>query len=430
MPSFKYSAIGSDGRTVQGKLDAASKTECVAELRKRSLTPLDVSEKGSAPSPKGNSKAPVPRADVAGGPPPAERTRAKPAGGKGGVRRKEEVVLFTRQLATMIGAGIPMLEALEILKEQAESKQFATLLDHVIGDVRGGQDLSTSLERYPKVFTDVYVSMVRAGEASGQIDEILVRLADYMEASQRLKREIKSAMTYPVVSLCMIFGITSYLMIGIVPKFKEVFSSLDIELPGLTKGILGAADFCESNWPMVFAGIAFAIAMTVVYKRTERGAWQWDWLMLHLPVFGPLFRKVALSRFSKTTATMIQSGVPILGTLDIVADTAGNRIVADAVVKARESVRQGESLMGPLAQSSVFPPMVTRMVGIGEKTGSLEVLLSKISEFYDEQVSATVKQLTSLIEPIMIAVMGVLVGTICLAVFLPIFELQKQLAAR
>ena len=193
--------------------------------------------------------------------------------------------------------------------------------------------------------------------------------------------------------------------------------------------ILATSRFCEDNWMMVIVGIILVIGALVTYKRTDRGGWQFDWLMLHLPVFGPLFRKVGLSRFSKTCATMIKSGVPILGTLEIVADTAGNRLIAEAVERARESVRQGESLMVPLSESPVFPPMVTRMIGIGEKTGSLETLLEKISEFYDEQVSATVKQLTSLIEPLMIAVMGVLVGTSVLAVFLPIFELQKNLAA-
>lgn len=440
MPSYKYSAIGTDGRTVSGRLDAPNRTECVAELRKRMLTPIDIQEKGGgkaspspapAPAPAGSSAAPS--GAPPGGPAPAPAAAAPKRGGFGavrpGVRKKEEVVIFTRQLATMIGAGIPMLESLEILREQAESKQFGVLLDAVINEVRAGQDLSTSLERHPKVFTDVYVSMVRAGEASGQIDEILLRLADYLEAAQRLKREIKSAMTYPIVSLVMIFGITAYLMIGIVPKFKEVFSSLDIDLPGLTKGILATSQFCEENWMLILAGMIVAGGLLVVYKRTEKGAWQWDWLMLHLPVFGKLFQKVGLSRFSKTCSTMIKSGVPILGTLEIVADTSGNRIIAEAVEKARESVRQGESLMGPLGESPVFPPMVVRMIGIGEKTGSLEVLLEKISEFYDDQVSATVKQLTSLIEPIMIATMGVMVGTIVLAVFLPIFELQKNLAA-
>jgi type IV pilus assembly protein PilC len=452
MPSYKYSAVGTDGRTVSGRLDASNKTECVAELRKRSLTPIDIQEKGGSSAPSrsapssGGSSAPAGQtsAAAAGGPGNASTVGAAGAGGgpkpvekkgisfgktKPGVRKREEAVIFTRQLATMIGAGIPMLESLEILKEQAESKQFSALLDYVIGDVRAGQDLSTALERHPKAFTNVYTSMVRAGEASGQIDEILVRLADYMESAQKLKREIKSAMTYPIVSLVMIFGITAFLMIGIVPKFEEVFKSLDITLPALTKGILNTSRFATANWALVLAGMVVAGGLVVAYKRTEKGGYQWDWLMLHLPIFGQLFRKVGLSRFAKTCSTMIKSGVPILGTLEIVQDTSGNRVIAQAVERARESVRQGESLMGPLSQSPVFPPMVTRMIGIGEKTGALEVLLEKISEFYDEQVSATVKQLTSLIEPLMIGTMGIMVGTIVLAVFLPIFELQKQLAA-
>lgn len=430
MATFRYSAISSDGRTVRGSIEANSQPEALEELRRRNLMPLKVDDRGGAEpeaaagDDKGRreeKKAPAPKAPGGGG----GLFAPKP-----GVRKHEEVVIFTRQLATMIGAGIPMLESLEILQEQAESKEFSLLLNRVIDEVRSGQDLSTAIGRYPKVFTDVYVSMIKAGEASGQIDDILVRLADYMEAAQRLKRDIKSAMTYPVVSLVMITGITAFLMLAIVPKFKEVFASLDVELPGLTKGVLGASDFTRENWVVILVGMVLAGFGLHVYKRTDRGGWQWDWLMLKVPVFGPLFRKVGLSRFSKTFSTMLKSGVPILGALDIVADTAGNRVIRDAVINARESVRQGESLAKPLADSSVFPPMVTRMIGIGEKTGSLEQLLEKISEFYDEQVRATVKQLTSLIEPIMISVMGLMVGTIVLSVFLPIFELQKQLAAR
>jgi type IV pilus assembly protein PilC len=296
--------------------------------------------------------------------------------------------------------------------------------------VRSGQDLSSSLNKFPKVFSNVYVSMIRAGEASGQLDDILVRLAEYMEATQRLKRDIKGAMTYPIVSLVMIFGITAFLMIAIVPKFKEVFTSLDVELPGLTKAILAASDFCQQQWAVILAAMVIFFLVLRVYKKTDKGSRHWDWFMLHLPVFGTLFRKVGLSRFSKTFATMLKSGVPILGALEIVSETAGNRLISDAIDSARQSVREGESLAAPLAASGMFPPMVTRMIGVGEKTGALESLLDKVSEFYDEQVRATVKQLTSLIEPIMIAVMGVMVGTICLSVFLPIFELQKQLAAR
>ncbi len=434
MPNFKYSALGSDGRTVRGVLEAPSQTELLAELRKRSLMPLKVEEKrGSGARPMAAStstsgsegSAPSAAAPSKGGLFSMQIGRIKP-----GVRRKDEVVVFTRQLATMIGAGIPMLECLEILAEQASSKQFTCLLDEVIAYVRAGQDLSSTIARYPKVFSDVYVSMIRAGEASGQLDDILLRLADYLEASARLKRDIKAAMTYPVVSLVMIFGITGFLMIAIVPKFKEVFSQMGVALPGLTRGTLAASAFCEENWGLILVGMVFAFGMVSIWKKTEKGNYQWDWLMLHVPVFGSLFQKVGLSRFSKTFSTMLKSGVPILGALEIVADTAGNRIISDAVLSARENVRQGEGLQGPLSESPVFPPMVTRMVGIGEKTGSLETLLEKISEFYDDQVRSTVKQLTSLIEPLMIATMGIMVGTICLAVFLPIFELQKQLAAR
>lgn len=437
MPSFKYSAIGADGRTVRGSLDASDQTALLEELRKRSLTPLRVEEKGGMSGRGGGGggstaapSQPKPR-KVKGDPDEKFSLMQLEIGGsKPGVRKKEEIVIFTRQLATMIGAGIPMLESLEILREQAASRNFRMLLREVIEDVRGGQDLSTAFGRWEKVFSDVYVSMIKAGEASGQLDDILGRLADYMEASERLKRDIKSAMTYPVVSLVLIFGITGFLMVSIVPKFKEVFASMDIELPGLTKGVLAASDFCQEQWLLGLVGIVLLCGLIHIYKRTDKGSYQWDWIMLHLPVFGDLFQKVGLSRFSKTFSTMLKSGVPILGALEIVADTSGNRIISDAVLNARENVRQGEGLAGPLSESPVFPPMVTRMVGIGEKTGSLEVLLEKISEFYDDQVSATVKQLTSLIEPIMIAVMGIVVGTICLSVFLPIFELQKQLAAR
>jgi len=430
MPTFKYSAVGSDGRTVRGSLDASTQSECVDELRRRNLTPLQV--ESGRPGRAGAKSPGVPSMTRA----PSDKVKKGSiltmdlGGNKPGVRKKEEIVIFTRQLSTMIGAGIPLLECLEILQEQAESRQFSLLLDQVIEDVRGGQDLSSALDKHPKVFTDVYVSMIRAGEASGQIDDILLRLADYMEAAQRLKRDIKSAMTYPIVSLVMILGITAFLMLGIVPKFKEVFASLEVDLPGITKGILAFSDFCQEQWGMILVGMVLAFALLHIYKRTDKGQWQWDWLMLHVPVFGTLFRKVGLSRFSKTFSTMLKSGVPILGALEIVADTSGNRVISDAINQARENVRRGENLAEPLAASGVFPPMVTRMVSIGEKSGSLEMLLEKISEFYDEQVRATVKQLTSLIEPLMIAIMGILVGTIVLAVFLPIFELQKQLGAR
>ena len=284
------------------------------------------------------------------------------------------------------------------------------------------------MEKFPKVFTNIFVSMVKAGEVSGQLDEILIRLAEYLESSAKLKREIRAAMTYPVVSLTLVIGITSFLMIGIVPKFKDVFDALDVELPALTSFVLNLSLVIRTNVTMLLGGTIGAIVLFSAWKKTSRGRKQWDWVILRAPIFGSLFRKVALSRFSRTFSTLIKSGVPILGALEIVSKTAGNKVIQEAIDNARESVRQGDTLSEPLSQSPVFPPMVTKMIGIGEKSGSLEILLEKIATFYDDQVSAAVKSLTSMIEPLMIGAMGLLVGGIVLAVFLPIFELQKVLA--
>ncbi|MBK6942723.1 MAG: type II secretion system F family protein [Planctomycetes bacterium] len=405
MKSFKYSAKNPDGKTISGKVSAEGREDAVGELRKRNLTILEVKEVG------GGMSGFAARAVRPGKP-----------------RKQEELVVFTRQLATMITSGITLLEAVEILHEQAETPAFKATMRMVCEDLRTGSDLSKSLARHPRVFSDLFVNMVKAGEVSGQIDDILVRLADYLEAAQKLKREIKAAMTYPVISLFLVIGITAFLMISIVPQFGPIFQSLEIELPGLTKFILGMSDAVRNNGLLVLAGMFALVAMVVMLKRTQKGAYAWDVLVLKFPVFGPLFRKVALARFARTFATLIKSGVPILGCLDIVSETSGNKVVSKAVLGAKDNVREGLSLSEPLTRSPVFPPMVTRMIAIGEKSGAIEHLLEKIAEFYDEQVSAQVKSLTSLIEPLLIAVMGVFVGTIVLAVFLPIFKIQEKLA--
>jgi len=412
MKTFKYQAKNAKGKTISGTLSASSQGEVVGELRKRSLTVLNVRAAG-------------------------EKKKTDPTKGgtfwsfKGNSRpnaKAEELVVFTRQLSTMISAGIPLLESLEILSEQTTNPGFVVVLEYVIEAIRGGSDLSATMEKFPKVFSNIYVSMIRAGEVSGQLDEILLRLAEYLESSAKLKRDIRSAMTYPVVSLVLVLGITAFLLIGIVPKFQDVFASLDIELPGLTKFILGISLWVQANYLMVTAVAVGVFLVVGAWKKTEKGRYQWDWLMLRMPIFGSLFRKVGLSRFSRTFATLIRSGVPILGALEIVANTVGNDVLSRYINEARESVRQGDTLSEPLARSPVFPPMVTKMIGIGEKSGSLEILLEKISTFYDDQVSAAVKGLTSMIEPLMIGVMGFLVGGIVLAVFLPIFKLQEKLA--
>lgn len=407
---FKYEAKDATGKVVKGSVSAVSQAEAVADLRRRNLTPIDVSKAGGIAS--WFQKAP------AGKKPMAKKSYCK----------KGELEVFTRQLSTMLSAGIPMLEALEILADQAESPGFAYCLDRVVSDIRSGSDLSKSLEPHKKVFSHIYVSMIRAGEVSGQIDIILTRLAEYLEAAAHLRSEIKSAMTYPVISLVLVIGIASFLMIGIVPSFKPVFESLEVELPKLTVVIMDIAFFMRDFWYLIFGGMAAAFFGIKMACKTPKGQLAKDHVMLRLPVFGILFKKVALSRFARTFSTLVKSGVPILGAMEIVSDTSGNLVISRIVDGARDSVKNGDSLSEPFTKSTVFPPMVVKMMSIGERSGALDALLEKIAEFYDQQVEAEVKGLTSMIEPIMIAVMGVIVGGIVLAVFLPIFKLQEKLS--
>ncbi len=413
MTTFKYAAKDPAGKTVEGTIQANDKNEAVAELRKKNLTAMRVDEAGAMASRKASNKA------SGGG-----LFKVSPKA------NKTELVIFTRQLATMIGAGLALLESLEVLGDQAESPGLKMTCQTLVAEVRGGSDLSAAMEKCPKAFDDLYVSMVRAGEVSGQMDIILERLADYQEASESLRREIKAAMTYPVISMVLVLGITAFLMLGVVPGFRAVFDSLDSELPAITTFVLETAEWMKSNvitW--VLGGTALVVGF-IMGKRTEKGQFMWDRFCLRAPVFGPLTRKIALARFSRTFATLIRSGVPIMGTLDIVAATSGNKVISQVVLDSRESVRAGNMLSEPLAKSPVFPPMVTRMIAIGERTGSLEVLLEKIAEFYDAQVKAAVKSLTSLIEPLLISVMGVIVGVVVMSVFLPILDVVGKLGSK
>lgn len=413
MTTFKYAAKGPGGKTVEGTINANDKNEAVAELRRQNLVVMRVDESSAAPK-KASAGSPG----------------KKSAFGRAPRAKKGDLVIFTRQLATMVGAGLALLESLEVLGEQAESPGMKAACEKLVAEVRGGVDLSAAMEQCPKVFDALYVSMVRAGEVSGQMDIILERLADYQEASEHLRREIKSAMTYPVISMVLVLSITMFLMLGVVPGFRTVFQSLDTDLPAITEFTLGTAEFMKEHWAVCFGTFGAAIAGLMLFKKTETGSWFFDRWSLKAPVFGPLVRKVALARFSRTFATLIRSGVPIMATLDIVAETAGNRVIAQVVLDARESVRAGNLLSEPLAKSPAFPPMVTRMIAIGERTGSLETLLEKIAEFYDAQVKAAVKSLTSMIEPILITVMGVIVGGVVMAVFLPILDVVGKLSGQ
>jgi len=407
---FSYIARDVSGRELKGNIEAESEAEATGRLRQQQLSIVKLTKDGGGFKLSGN---------LFGSAVPRKCNTA-------------ELCLFTRQLATMIGAGIPLLESFEILAEQAgdQNKGFGLGLQECADLVRGGTEISEAMTKFPRIFPEIYINMVKAGEASGQLDIILNRLAEFLEATETLKREIKSAMTYPIISLILIFGITGYLLVGVVPKFKTMFDSLGAELPAVTLLVLGVSNWLTANILTVFG---IAVAIVIGYKlamRTYQGQKIRDTLWLKMPVFGPLFQKVALSRFARTFGTLLSSGVPLLQALEIVASTSGNKVIEETLMETRETVRRGESITTHLTTSWVFPPMVTKMIGIGEKSGALETLLAKISDFYDEQVHAMVKGLTSLIEPIMLMVMGAVVGIIVLAIFYPILQLQSAVRGK
>ncbi|HOE66890.1 MAG TPA: type II secretion system F family protein [Candidatus Hydrogenedentes bacterium] len=398
MPAFTYVARTRDGKKEKGTQVADSRQAAVRMLQTRGLVPEKIQEVGAASRPKG------------GGP------RVKNA----------ELLVFTRQLSTIVNAGLPLLQGLDILAEQMEDPRFAQAISELSAAVEGGQTFSESLTRYPRVFSDLYISMVRSGEASGNLDGVLMQLADYLESIEELKRRIRSAMTYPVVAFSMIILIAAGLIIWVVPQFKEIFESFGGKLPAPTQMLIVVSDTLRS-WRM-FLVIAFGVAAVIAvqaYGKTDAGKLNLDRVKLRLPVFGKLLRKVAISRFARTLSTLTRSGVPILAAMEIVERTAGNEVFSRTVRAAAENVRSGETLAEPLRRSGEFPAMVTRMIEVGEKTGALEQMLGKISDFYDSEVRAAVDGLTSLIEPMLIMAMGVVVGSIVIALFMPILQLSS-----
>lgn len=400
MPTFTYTARGRDGKKQKGTLTADSRQALTQLLSSRGLTVEGVQEV----------------------------TKGKPAGG-GSLGKKvktHELLVFTRQLSTIVSAGLPLLQGLDILAEQTDDVNFGRVIQSVAQEVESGESFSGALAKFPRVFPDLYVSMVRAGEAGGDLDGVLMQLADYLEATEELKRRIKSAMTYPVVAFSMIILIAAGLIIWVVPQFAEIFSSFGKQLPAPTRILIATSEILRSWKAFLFVAGAIGIYIGVnMYAKTKAGRYQLDEVKLKLPVFGPILRKVAISRFTRTLSTLTRSGVAILQALEIVERTAGNEVFARAVRQAGDSVRGGETLAEPLARSEQFPPMVTRMIAIGEKTGALEGMLQKISDFYDSEVKASVDTMTSLIEPILIMMMGLVVGSIVVALFMPILQLSS-----
>ncbi|MDD5746424.1 MAG: type II secretion system F family protein [Candidatus Omnitrophica bacterium] len=398
MPLYKYVAKDEEGNAVTDFIEAKDENVALDMLRVKNLIIITISEekKAKAAVKSKNSKI-----------------------------KAEELVIFSRQLATMVNAGIPLVQSLDILSEQMESPVFRQVVGTVRGDVEAGSSLSAALEKHPRIFSLLYTNMVKAGETSGMLDEILERLSGYLEKNDQLTRKVKSAMVYPTVVMLMAMSITLVLLLKVIPTFKEIFSTLGGTLPMPTQILIGISDTLRKYFVVavgVIGLIGFVLAKVV---QTPQGKMKFDELKLSLPVFGILMRKVAVARFSRTLSTLIRSGVPILGALEIVGKTAGNVIIEGAVDKARAGIREGESISSPLAKSKVFPPMVTRMISVGEESGELEKMLSKIADFYEDQVDAAVSGLTSLIEPLIIAFLGIVVGSIVIAMFLPIFKITE-----
>jgi type IV pilus assembly protein PilC len=337
--------------------------------------------------------------------------------------KSKDLAVFSRQFATMVSSGLPILRALTILANQSENKQLAKILTEVRMDVERGAALSTAMAKHPKCFSNLYVSMVRAGETGGVLDSVLSRLADSLEQQVRLTQTIKSAMTYPAVVIVMVSLVLVGMLVFIVPQFQGIYESLGSPLPTPTKLLLAVSNGFRKLWFIWIVFMVGAYFGLKRYRKTERGGEQIDRFKLRIPVFGNLFRKTALSRFSNTLAVLLRSGVPILQSLDIVSETVNNRVISKAIDDVQKSVKEGESIARPLGRHAVFPPMVVQMLAVGEETGSVDVMLAKVAEFYDNDVEAAVDSLTSLIEPLMIAVIGSAVGAAVIALYMPMFNL-------
>jgi type IV pilus assembly protein PilC len=397
MAVFTYTAKDTYGKKISGTLEAADQERAVEILRNKQLLPIFLIEEKSK-----------------------KRLRTKRV-------KLDDLVIFSRQLATMVDSGIPLVQALSILGEQVEKENFRQVILKIRQDIEEGLGFCDALAKHPNVFSPLFINMAKAGEASGLLNDILDRLANYLEKTSALQRKVKSSLTYPIVVICMAIIITIFLLIKVVPTFKGIFDMLGGQLPIPTQILIGVSDVIRKLFVFVVAGFMVIVFFIKKWIATPGGRRIVDYNLLRLPVFGELLRKVAVAKFSRTLSTLVKSGVPILSSLEIVAKTSGNKVVEEAIDNARQSIKEGEPIAGPLSNSPVFPPMVVRMISVGEQTGELEKMLTKIADFYDEQVDAAVSSMTSLIEPLVIAFLGVVIGGIVIALFLPVFKITQLL---
>ena len=424
MAKFEYIALDARGQETRGVIDASSQNDAVGQLRQQGYFPTNVAEEGKGAVPKANKKQQK-----------AMRAASAPKGKKGGgfMARKtvstKVLMIFTRQLATLIDAGLPLLRGLTVLAKQEKDLVLRNTINALADAVQGGNTFSESMAQHPKIFNKLYINMVKAGELGGVLELVLNRLAEFQEKAQKIKNKVVAAMAYPVIVLVIAMGIMAFLLAFIVPKFEQIFHDMlgGARLPPITQFVIDASNILKNQAPLL---IAIAVGFFIIYKliaRTVKGRWWIDRIVLAAPLFGDLTRKSAISRFSRTLGTLVTSGVPILQALNITRETAGNAVIAEAVGKVHDSVKEGESIVSPLEASGVFPPMVISMVDVGEETGQLPEMLMKIAEVYDDEVDNAVEGLTSLLEPIMIVFLALIVGTIVIALFMPLIAIISNL---
>jgi type IV pilus assembly protein PilC len=400
MPIFKWEGKTLKGSTKKGEMEAPDEATARIHLRQQNIVPLKINAKGK------------------------EFKIALPFKKK---VRQRSIAIFTRQLATMIDAGLPLVQSLEILSSQQESKVFKEIIRQIREDVEGGSTFAGALKKHPVTFNDLYTNLVVAGEEGGILDNILTRLANYIEKAEALKKKVKSALIYPATIVGVAIIVVMILMIFVIPVFETMFKSAGQSLPLPTMIVLALSKFIKKYVFLFIPALFLSIYFFKKFYQTDRGKVMIDGLLLKLPVFGPLLRKVAVARFSRTLGTLVSSGVPILDGLTIVSRTAGNRTVENAILNARSSIREGETIAEPLGRSRIFPPMVIQMIAVGESTGALDSMLSKIAEFYEEEVDITVSNLTSLLEPFLMIFLGVVIGGVVISMYLPIFNMASAI---
>ena len=425
MARYNYVALDGRGQELTGLVDASSTNEAIGQLRQAGYFPTHVYEEGSGGAAAAKTKGRKVKAA------PAERK----ARGKNIVlfQRKsvkpKVLMIFTRQLATLIDAGLPLLRGLNVLAKQEKDSVLKNTINKLADSVQSGSTFSEGLAQHPRLFNDLYVNMVRAGELGGVLEVVLTRLAEFQEKAQKIKNKVVAAMVYPIIVLVLAMAIMTFLMIFIVPKFEAIFHDMlgDKPLPTITLFVISVSGFMQNHWAILLGAVVGVIALYKISARTRAGRAVIDRIKLRAPLFGDLIRKTSISRFSRTLGTLVTSGVPILQALTITRETAGNVVIARAISQVHDSVKEGESIVQPLEASGAFPPMVISMIDVGEETGQLPEMLLKIAEVYDDEVDNSVAALTSLLEPIMIVLLALIVGTIVIALFMPLISIISGL---